>query len=74
MVDHLIRTGPLRGDALKPGGLLIYATCSLLRDENQDVVDAVLKTTKTKAARTAPDVYLLPPTTDGFFIARLTRP
>ena len=25
---------------LKPGGRLVYATCSLLRTENQDVVDA----------------------------------
>jgi 16S rRNA (cytosine967-C5)-methyltransferase len=27
--------------ALKPGGLLVYATCSVLPEENEDVVDAV---------------------------------
>ncbi len=27
---------------VKPGGRLVYATCSLLRDENHDVVDAFL--------------------------------
>lgn len=27
---------------VKPGGMMFYATCSLLRDENEDVVDAFL--------------------------------
>ena len=30
---------------LAPGGRLIYATCTLLREENEDVVDAVLAAT-----------------------------
>lgn len=30
--------------ALKPGAALVYATCSLLREENEDVVDAFLRT------------------------------
>ena len=59
---------------VKPGGVVVYATCSLLRDENEDVVDAVLSSTKTKAARTQPDRHFVPPTSDGFFVARLTRP
>jgi len=29
---------------VKPGGRLVYATCSLLREENRDVVDAFLST------------------------------
>ncbi|NOZ74883.1 MAG: methyltransferase domain-containing protein [FCB group bacterium] len=31
---------------LKPGGRIVYATCSLEKEENWDVVDAVLKLTK----------------------------
>ena len=27
---------------VKPGGRLVYATCSLLREENEDIVDAFL--------------------------------
>jgi 16S rRNA (cytosine967-C5)-methyltransferase len=30
---------------VKPGGRLVYATCSLLREENDDVADAFLKET-----------------------------
>jgi 16S rRNA (cytosine967-C5)-methyltransferase len=29
---------------LKPGGRLVYATCSLLREENEDVVSGFLAT------------------------------
>ena len=28
---------------VKPGGRLVYATCSLLREENEDIVDAFLR-------------------------------
>ena len=71
---------------VKPGGVLIYSTCTLVRRENEGVVEKFLKS--------APDFYLepleLPPVfpknecgmlalvpgeydTDGFFIARLRR-
>ncbi len=71
---------------VKPGGVLIYSTCTLVRRENEGVVEKFLKS--------APDFTLeplpLPPVfpkndsgmlalvpgeydTDGFFIARLRR-
>lgn len=37
---------------LKPGGRLVYATCSLLREENQDIVEGFLAT--------SPDYRLVP--------------
>jgi 16S rRNA (cytosine967-C5)-methyltransferase len=71
---------------VKPGGLVVYATCSLLREENEDVVDRVLSS---GAARGAPIPWgsrvhvdgsagrarLLPHRhgTDGFFVAALQR-
>jgi 16S rRNA (cytosine967-C5)-methyltransferase len=75
-------------DLTKPGGLVVYATCSLLREENDDVVDAVLAARP--QVRPAPipwgdDVKvdgssgrarLLPHIhgTDGFFVATLRAP
>ncbi len=68
-----------------PGGRLVYATCTLLRVENQDVVDAVAELTRIPLADvlgpraasfdhagdfvTAPDTH----GTDGFFAAVLKR-
>jgi len=44
----------LRGSAtlVKPAGRMIYATCSLLREENEDRIEAFLKT--------HPDFYVVP--------------
>jgi 16S rRNA (cytosine967-C5)-methyltransferase len=74
---------------LRPGGVLVYSTCTLLREENEAIVEAFLKENRdfslASAAR-APaevrpvigsDAYLrcLPHVhdTDGFFAARLER-
>ena len=75
-----------QAEYVKPGGTLLYSTCTLLRRENEDVVKAFLQL--------RPDFYLEPlqlpenfPAntdgmltlvpgeydTDGFFIARLRR-
>ena len=71
---------------VRPGGLLMYSTCTLLRRENEDVVQAFLE--KHPDFRTEP--LPLPPVfpknesgmltlvpgeydTDGFFICRLRR-
>jgi 16S rRNA (cytosine967-C5)-methyltransferase len=76
-------------DVLRPGGVLVYSTCTLLREENEDVVEAFLRASpefSLAPAAEAPaearplvgaDGYLrcLPHVhdTDGFFAARLVR-
>ena len=72
--------------AVKPGGVLVYSTCTILREENQAVVEAFLaaqpdffleKTGHVLPGKPREDamVQLLPQRdgTDGFFIARLRR-
>ncbi len=59
---------------VKPGGTLIYVTCSLFREENEDRIAAFLAahgifSQRQPARRLTPRVD----GTDGFFIARLGR-
>jgi len=59
-----------------PGGLLSYATCSVLPAEDEDVVDAFLSSTAGKAfERCAPDWRSAPAPggCDGHYLARLRR-
>ena len=74
---------------MKPGGRLVYATCSVLPDENEAVVDAFLAANRgfatgdaaAELARagialdTGPTLKLRPHEhgCDGFFAAVLTR-
>jgi len=63
---------------LKPGGLILYATCSILLTENTEVVERFLKE-QPRFRRVGADRHVLPrprdtegaATTDGFYYARL---
>jgi len=59
---------------VKPGGRLTYITCSVLPDEDEDVVEAFLSA-HPNFTPAGPQQRLSPHTTgtDGFFIASLTR-
>lgn len=59
---------------VRPGGRLVYATCSLSRQENDDVVAAFLAAYPHFEAA-APALTLLPSDhdTDGYFVAELRR-
>ena len=69
---------------VRPGGVLLYSTCTLLRRENEDVVEAFLAENPQFALETFelpqfgvqsgmmtlwPHIH----DTDGFFVARLRR-
>jgi 16S rRNA (cytosine967-C5)-methyltransferase len=58
---------------VKPGGRLVYATCSVLARENERVVEAF--TASHPGFAVAQQLVLLPhrDATDGFFAARLLR-
>nr|WP_310742565.1 16S rRNA (cytosine(967)-C(5))-methyltransferase RsmB [Sphaerotilus sp. FB-5] len=88
-IAELARTQAALLDALwpllKPGGRLVYATCSVFRAEGQAQVDAFMQRTSAVISRAAPG-HLLPladnPTGfggpaggcgDGFFYARLDK-
>jgi 16S rRNA (cytosine967-C5)-methyltransferase len=74
---------------LRPGGVLVYSTCTLLREENEDVVEAFLENEPQFLLSSAPEapaavrpligddglLHCLPHLhdTDGFFAARLVR-
>ena len=71
---------------VRPGGLLLYATCTLVRAENEDIVEAFLEDHPAFSLEKLPLPAVFPENetgmlalvpgefdTDGFFIARLRR-
>jgi len=60
---------------VKPGGTLVYATCSILPQENQEQIKAFLANDAGKEFSLDAQETLLPSVTgyDGFFMARLKR-
>ncbi|MEX2591413.1 MAG: RsmB/NOP family class I SAM-dependent RNA methyltransferase [Anditalea sp.] len=60
---------------VKPGGLMVYATCSILPIENQNQVEAFLKSERGQNFELIEDQKVLAHESgfDGFYIARLKR-
>ena len=75
-----------QAEYVKPGGVLMYSTCTLVRRENEDVVETFLRHNPDFALEPLPLPNVFPKNetgmialvpgqydTDGFFIARLRR-
>lgn len=73
-------------EVLKVGGTLIYSTCSILKEENEDILNKVLKKGNVKIVPISLDDLPLLPTTiegvicvkpnelyEGFFVAKLEK-
>jgi 16S rRNA (cytosine967-C5)-methyltransferase len=58
---------------VRRGGVLVYATCSLFRAENEDVVAAFLAVAPEFAGELSQSILPPEPDGDGFFVATLRR-
>jgi 16S rRNA (cytosine967-C5)-methyltransferase len=58
---------------LKPGGTLVYATCSLLKQENQNQIKEFLKNHSEFTLEAEKTLTPLHHDTDGFYMARLVK-
>lgn len=58
---------------LKPGGRLIYSTCSLEREENEEVIQEFLRTDPAFQLQAQRELVPFVDGTDGAFVARLVR-
>ena len=60
-------------EMLKPGGKLVYATCSILPSENQKQVSSFLEASKNFELEEESTIWPDQKGFDGFYMARLTR-
>ena len=59
-------------DYVKPGGMLVYGTCTLFKEENRDVIERLLS--KRDDYEPAGEKMILPDgRAGGFYMARLAR-
>ena|SRR5436190_6457688 len=66
----LLRTGAA---ALKPGGILIYSTCSLEPEENTQVLSGFLSSTANMRLESEQELQPFAEQVDGAYVARMTR-
>ncbi len=58
---------------VKPGGRLVYSTCTVLQQENEDVIETFLQSAPEWKMESEKTLWPHIDGTDGFFIARLAR-
>ena len=68
-IDLLNRAAPL----LKPGGVLVYSTCSIEAEENEDVITAFMRKHRDYKKETARALTPMKDKTDGAFVARISK-
>jgi 16S rRNA (cytosine967-C5)-methyltransferase len=68
--QHIIST---YSQMLKPGGIMVYATCSILPSENQDQVEVFLKSQKSDFEFISDRKVLPSEGFDGFYMAAIKR-
>ena len=68
-IDLLDRAAPL----LKPRGILVYSTCSIEAEENEDVITAFIRKHRDYKLETARTLTPMKDGVDGAFVARLRR-
>jgi 16S rRNA (cytosine967-C5)-methyltransferase len=68
--QHIIST---YSQMLKPGGIMVYATCSILPSENQDQVEVFLKNRKNDFELLSDRKVLPSEGFDGFYMAAIRK-
>ena len=68
-IDLLNRAAPL----LKPGGLLVYSTCSIEAEENEDVITAFMRKHRGFKMESSRALTPMKDKTDGAFVARISK-